>query len=594
MKQNKLLNAALLYASKGIYVFPLKPKEKYPITPNGFKNASINETQIKKWWNENPNANIGIATGSGYSNLMVLDIDQGNGKQGLSTFNELNKMYEDFTTLTWRARSGNGGIHYYYKLSKGQDIKNSTGKIGKDIDIRGNGGYIVAPPSIHPNGKAYEWLEFENVNLSNVPSGLLKALNTDKEDKKEKSTETGLIPKGHRDNELFRIAVKAQNSGASEEGIRALVYAENNRCIPPMSHKELEKIIKSALKYENEEIPTAQIQLVSLDNIEEKEPEWLIKGWIPKHTVTTLAGDGGSGKTSLWCHLAACLSSGEQSIIDDPEFFTFKRYPMKIVYFSSEDSTESVLVGKLKANGAMLRNILHVPQDDDNFKLLKFKTKELESVIASTKPDLVIFDPLQGFLDHDTQMSQRNHMREELEHITSLCIKYDTSALIVMHTNKSHNTSGRGRMADSADIWDISRSCLMVGQVQEDDTRYLSQEKNNYGMLNKTVLFSIQEKGKLKLEGYTHKKDKDFQSERADRKRNAPTRDEAIKSIIEYMETTEDGTAPVKELDEYLSVCGFSNHIIRTSKEELKKTGEISINKLKEKKGEWTVKIINH
>ena len=89
---NNLLDAALKYASRGFTVFPCGGSNgKKPLTPHGFKDASTDPKQIEEWWTTHPDANIAIATGE-MSGLVVLDIDNKNGKDGSSTLLELEKQ----------------------------------------------------------------------------------------------------------------------------------------------------------------------------------------------------------------------------------------------------------------------------------------------------------------------------------------------------------------------------------------------------------------------------------------------------------------------------------------------------------------------
>lgn len=139
---NKLLKAALWYADQGFYLIPLKPRGKSPVTPNGYKNASKDPEQIKEWWRKYTNANIGLLTGK-INDFIVFDID---GEYP----EEFPKIPVTPTVKTYR------GVHYYLEYPKGISIPNKIKFKGKDVDIKSDGGYIVAPPSIHPEGSEYE------------------------------------------------------------------------------------------------------------------------------------------------------------------------------------------------------------------------------------------------------------------------------------------------------------------------------------------------------------------------------------------------------------------------------------------------------
>jgi putative DNA primase/helicase len=144
-KSNIFLQYALRYAEQGMQVFPLIPKSKKPLTGDGFKSATTDLDKIMQWWAQWPDANIGIATGKA-SNLVVLDID---GKYP----DHWPDLPELPTVKTHK------GAHYYFAYPEGQDVGCRSKIDGYDIDLRGDGGYIVAPPSIHPNGGRYEFVD---------------------------------------------------------------------------------------------------------------------------------------------------------------------------------------------------------------------------------------------------------------------------------------------------------------------------------------------------------------------------------------------------------------------------------------------------
>lgn len=144
--ENQFLSAALGYAAQGFYVLPLKPKSKIPLTPKGFKDASNDPEQIKQWWTRWPDANIGIATGE-ISGVIVIDLDDGRDlPEGWPVI--------DCECVVKTVK----GYHLYFKYPDGHDIRSRSKIDGHDVDVRGNGGYIVAPPSIHPDGGRYEFV----------------------------------------------------------------------------------------------------------------------------------------------------------------------------------------------------------------------------------------------------------------------------------------------------------------------------------------------------------------------------------------------------------------------------------------------------
>ncbi|MBA2669389.1 MAG: bifunctional DNA primase/polymerase [Gemmatimonadetes bacterium] len=159
--------AALRYAGRGWEVLPLHapvagggctcrlgvecPKPgKHPRTAHGWKDASSDPEQIRAWWDAHPDANVGIATGE-VSGIWVLDVDAQNGGM-----RELARLEEEHGTLSTTAavRTGGGGLHLFFTYTKG--MKSRCGVL-PGIDVRGDGGLVVAPPSLHPSGNRYQW-----------------------------------------------------------------------------------------------------------------------------------------------------------------------------------------------------------------------------------------------------------------------------------------------------------------------------------------------------------------------------------------------------------------------------------------------------
>lgn len=142
---DRMLRAALRYAEHGWPVFPLRPRDKRPLTVHGFKNATTDPVQINRWWTEQPDANIGVPTGA-VSGIVVLDVD---GEAGEAPLRQLGGSVPTLTNLTGKGR------HLLFQYP-GEPIRSRTG-FRDQLDVRGDGGYIVVPPSVHPDEHRYEW-----------------------------------------------------------------------------------------------------------------------------------------------------------------------------------------------------------------------------------------------------------------------------------------------------------------------------------------------------------------------------------------------------------------------------------------------------
>lgn len=138
-----LLKAALSYARRGVPVFPCEPGGKRPLTLNGFWDATTDARRIKAWWGHWPAANIGVPTGE-KSGLLVLDVDpRGGGRGSLTALERENGPIP----RTARSRTGGGGMHVFFEYPAEEEVRNSAGWLGPGLDIRGEGGYVMVPPS---------------------------------------------------------------------------------------------------------------------------------------------------------------------------------------------------------------------------------------------------------------------------------------------------------------------------------------------------------------------------------------------------------------------------------------------------------------
>lgn len=144
----RLAAAAHWYAQQGWAVFPLKPGTKIPATRNGFKDATTDPEQITAWWDATPQANVGLPTGAAFD---VVDID---GNDGMASFDALEQAgaFADVPALGYVTTPR--GWHVYVPPS-GRGNKTA---LRPGLDYRGNGGYVVAPPSV-VDGKLYRWAQ---------------------------------------------------------------------------------------------------------------------------------------------------------------------------------------------------------------------------------------------------------------------------------------------------------------------------------------------------------------------------------------------------------------------------------------------------
>jgi predicted ATP-dependent serine protease len=237
------------------------------------------------------------------------------------------------------------------------------------------------------------------------------------------------------------------------------------------------------------------IQTVKLSDVVEQEVEWLVPQYIPKNEITILAGDGGVGKTILCCSIVADASKGKFA----------NGIPQKVLFLNDADNAK-YLASKLNKLGAKLEYINFVNITDSLFKNLKFGSPYLERLLTTENFTLVVFDPIQAFVPIDSYLQPKQY----IEWLLELGRKTKTTFLITMNTNKRQYVSGRERMDGSSAIWDMAKSVLLMGKTEQDGIGYISQEKNSYGKLEKTMLYKINDDGIVDFRGYTRKKDCNF------------------------------------------------------------------------------------
>lgn len=171
MSDNLLLDAALDYAALGIFVFPLHNTDatgacscgradchsagKHPRTGHGHLDATTDPQQIRRWWAMWPDANIAIATGP--SGLIVVDVDEREGRRGTDVWRVLVEKLGPEIEDTAIVATPSGGFHVYFRAG-GREIPSRNNAFGPGIDVKAQGGYVVAPPSIIA-GRRYEHRE---------------------------------------------------------------------------------------------------------------------------------------------------------------------------------------------------------------------------------------------------------------------------------------------------------------------------------------------------------------------------------------------------------------------------------------------------
>ncbi len=239
---SKFFQQVTAYIENGFSVFPLIMRTKRPATSHGFKDATNDLEKCKEWSDEPQSHNVGIATGT-KSNLAVIDIDPKNG--GLESLEKMKSQYGFNPENTPTVVTGSGGFHFYYDCPYPIGSRNG---ILPGVDIKADGGYVVAPPSIHPNGKAYTFLD-ENTHLAQrkpFPMKVIDEINLSKLENGRPDADGGTIKEGGRHDHLVSLGGKLRGRGFDKEAIAEALHAENaSYCNPPVDIGEVDRIVAS-------------------------------------------------------------------------------------------------------------------------------------------------------------------------------------------------------------------------------------------------------------------------------------------------------------------------------------------------------------
>ena len=243
------LAAALQFADYHWSVIPMRAHDKRPLIKwLEYQRRLATANEINEWYRRWPTANVGIVTGS-ISGLVVLDIDPRHG--GEQSLAQWEKAYEPLP-LTLEARTGGGGRHLYFQHPGGV-IHNRVG-IAPGIDLRGDGGCVVAPPSIHSSGEAYTWVmghEPGTLALAELPGWLSTLVKSEARspghnpDHWRQVVKTG-VAEGVRNNTLASLSGHLLAHDVDPDVVMELLLCWNRiRCSPPLDDDEVVNTVTS-------------------------------------------------------------------------------------------------------------------------------------------------------------------------------------------------------------------------------------------------------------------------------------------------------------------------------------------------------------
>jgi hypothetical protein len=471
---NPFLRAALAYAGQLHWpVFPLKPRAKEPLTPHGYKDATLDEEIIRQWWAKWPKANIGIPTGI---NFWALDIDPRNG--GDDSRAQLVAKHGALAD-TIRQMTGGGGNQYLYEMPDQQKIGCYTA-VWPGIDVKGEGGYIVVPPSIHPSGKRYEWdtakrsiLE-ETINPANgwLIAEIIAA--TNHRGAGEPFALPEKLKKGEQHKVLFKMGAAMRAKGCGYDEILAALWEVNqNRCEEPGPRANIEKLARDVTK----RYPAGQKNgskpappkgprpiecsgAAAIYNSDYPEPAPIVDP-ILYPGLTILGGRPKVGKSWFSLQLAVALISGTKLAA----YLEVKKQPCRCLYVSLEDRPRQIRsrLRRLTPEEPFLARLDFIFELD---ALMGGGAAQLDRRLTEHPVDVVIVDSLlaavkQAKREHVDVMQADYNIVAILREIAE---KHALALVLVAHTRKAggdfldliQGTSGTTAAADA--VWVLQRT----------------------------------------------------------------------------------------------------------------------------------------
>lgn len=457
------------YLNSGWSILPVKPDEKRPYMTNWlqYNKTRATQSQVESWFKNLSGAGVGVVTGK-ISNIVVLDVES----YCRTPIEEILKKYP--TKLI--SRSGSGGYHLFYQFPTGVSKVSNRVKIFDGADLRADGGFIVLPPTRHPSGGVYQWIE------KGIPGAFPLAL-LELESKPTVQNEGWItealrgVSEGGRNDACARLAGYFFKKGMTSDIVEALLLDWNEKCDPPMPLKELRATLKSiershsgvntqftSVQFEDDTVSTAEQKPSAFDIMKMTDyikgyggdgVSWLVSDWMPDQSITFLISPPESYKTWILLDLAVSVASGVPFL---GGYEVNSTGPTLII--QQEDSHSGLtdrlaliieqklgLKTNIDGDNWCVPTIPDLPIYVHPSRMLRFDDKkvleELEKQIETIKPKVIMIDPL-----YSTTSSADNYMSDlagKMMVLKEWRDKYGCSFLIAHHSKKNLDPDSTAR-----------------------------------------------------------------------------------------------------------------------------------------------------
>jgi hypothetical protein len=498
--------------------------------------------ELKAWFTGKYKS-IGIVTGE-ISGLTVIDFDS----------EEAHGLAEQLGMSGGPVvRTGKGYHHYFHYKHGSRNWQKRPDLPG--IDLRSEGGYVVGPPSPHPDhgNRPYKWVAREGLN--EAPDWLFKSKATDITELYKGSSE------GSRNGNMARIVGKLAYSELVIADCLEICLLLNKRNTPPLTEAQVKATVDSVYKAHRRNNPKAEITWQSLGSIETQSWEWLWRGMVPKGAVTVLAGDGGLGKGWINLDIHLGLSAGQ--------LFKDKMRPMASLMFNSQDSPDKTIkprlekIQRLREHGNMdliFYCDTYIPFSAQGINRLKDEVHKVEDV-SGTKVGYISVDPLSDYLGPGVSLNKTEEMSPWIMMFQMLARELDLSQMFLHHYNKTLGSRGVHRVS-GAGLVNASRSTLQVVHNSDLTQRAVTQTKINDGPKQKSIGYRIDDHGLHWLGASTLNEEELVAAEYKDK----PKKESALIMLEEILAN---GSVPSEVVIREAKHLGFSKKTLHTAKEQL-------------------------
>ncbi len=469
------LEAALALAGRGWSVIPLIPGEKRPLLDwKPYQAKPATAEQIRAWWGEHPEANLGIVTGA-VSGLVVLDLD---GPAGLKSI----KGKHLPPTLSCKTPRG---WHYYFR-HPGGEVSNRTALL-PGVDVRGDGGYVVAPPSANAEGVPYAWAEgLADLEPAPLPDWLAEAFRAPSAPI-ARTGENWLqgAPEGRRNDTAARLCGRWISAGLPAREAEELLVLWNQRNRPPLPEEEVRRVARSIAEREEakkkvpEPMPSFALPVGILLSQVDKPVSYLASPLLERGTIGFIGGEPKLGKSWLALQIALAVSTGT------PVLGSFPVINRERVLFIEEEDSADLLRRRIR----LLCAGHGIPMPEDAYFRLAVRTgfqvdnprwfTTLEHELREFRPALVIVDVLNKV--HGADENEQTEMTRIMGLFEKARREFGCGFLIVHHFRKQGGegaSRGNQRLRGSSVLGGWSECSFYLSPMGNGALRVEHESKN--------------------------------------------------------------------------------------------------------------------